>query len=139
VDTLNFDLLSYWIEKQSSVSFQDQVAEHVLDAAGMKQSFFMNINSLDTPSISGYQHTFLWKRLDENQLKLKISLLPSSGLLTNTEDMSMALIHLFRGEMGNFQKELTWLEDRENSKLLGFQKIRMFESDWLGHFGGQAG
>jgi predicted acetyltransferase len=41
--------------------------------------------------------------------------------------------------MGNFQKELTWLEDRENSKLLGFQKIRMFESDWLGHFGGQAG
>lgn len=91
---LNFDLLGYWIEKQSSVSFQDQVAEYVLDAAGMKQSFFMDLKSSDTLSISGYQHTFLWKRLDENQLKLKISPLPSSGLLTNTEDMSMALIHL---------------------------------------------
>lgn len=51
---LNFDLLSYWIEKQSSVSFPDQVAENILGSAGMKQSFFMDINSLDTPSISGY-------------------------------------------------------------------------------------
>ena len=135
----NYDLLGYWIEKQFSVSFQDQVAEHVLDAAGMKQSFFMDLKSSDTLSISGYQHTFLWKRLDEIELKLQIFPSPSSGLLTNTKDMSLALIHLLRGEMGNFQKELTWLEDRENSKLLGFQKIRILESDWLGHFGGQAG
>jgi hypothetical protein len=64
---------------------------------------------------------------------------PSSGLLTSTKDMSIALIHLLRGDMGNFQEELAWLNDQENAKFLGFQKIKILDSDWIGHYGGQAG
>jgi CubicO group peptidase (beta-lactamase class C family) len=136
---LNYDLLGYWLEKQSELTFQNQVSENIFASAGMKQSFFMDLNSADTLSISGYQHTFIWKRLEENQLKLRILPSPSSGLLTSTKDMSLALIHLLRGDMGNFQEELAWLGDQDNAKLLGFQEIRMLDSDWIGHYGGQAG
>ncbi|MFT4857861.1 MAG: CubicO group peptidase (beta-lactamase class C family) [Algoriphagus sp.] len=136
---LNYDLLGYWLERQSEITFQNQVSENIFTSAGMEQSFFMDLNSADTLSISGYQHTFLWKRLEENQLKLRILPSPSSGLLTSTKDMSIALIHLLRGDMGNFQEELAWLNDQENAKLLGFQKIKILDSDWIGHYGGQAG
>jgi CubicO group peptidase (beta-lactamase class C family) len=136
---LNYDFLGFWLEEQSELSFQNQVRENIFGSAGMEQSFFVDMDSPDTLSISGYQHTFLWKRLEENKLKLQIFPSPSSGLMTSTRDMSIALIHLLRGDMGDFQEELTWLNDQENAKLLGFQKIKILDSDWIGHYGGQAG
>ena len=136
---LNYDFLGFWLEEQSELSFQNQVRENIFGSAGMEQSFFVGMDSPDTLSISGYQHTFLWKRLEENKLKLQIFPSPSSGLMTSTRDMSIALIHLLRGDMGDFQEELTWLNDQENAKLLGFQKIKILDSDWIGHYGGQAG
>jgi CubicO group peptidase (beta-lactamase class C family) len=136
---LNFDLLGFWLEKSREGEFQDQAETQIFEPAGMDQSRFIKFDDWDSVAITGYQGTFLWKRLEEKQLKLQVYPSPSTGLLTSTQDMSLALIHLLRGEMGNFQEELEWLDDHENMKPLGFQKIRMLDSDWIGHFGGQAG
>ena len=136
---LNFDLLGFWLEKSREGEFQDQAAAQIFEPAGMDQSRFIKFDDWDSVAITGYQGTFLWKRLEEKQLKLQVYPSPSTGLLTSTQDISLALIHLLRGDMGNFQEELEWLEDHENAKLLGFQKIRILDSDWIGHFGGQAG
>jgi len=136
---LNFDLLGFWLEHKSDTYFQNQVKAEVFESGGMHDSFFLEADWMDSLETLGYKHTFLWKRLEVNKLKLQIFPSPSSGMLTTTKDMSLALVHLLRGEMGNFQEELAWLHDQENAKLLGFQKIRMLDSDWLGHFGGQAG
>ncbi len=136
---LNFDLLGYWLENRLETNFHNQANFQIFGPSGMDQSHYPLQDFNDSLPISGYQHTFLWKRLEVTEMRLQTFPSPSSGLLTSTRDMSLALIHLLRDEMGNFQNELAWLEERENSKLLGFQKIRMLESDWIGHFGGQAG
>ncbi|WP_075351008.1 serine hydrolase domain-containing protein [Algoriphagus marinus] len=136
---LNYDLLGFWLEKSREGEFQEQVSAQIFEPAGMDQSRFVKFDDWDSVAITGYQGTFLWKRLAEKQLKLQVYPSPSTGLLTSTQDMSLALIHLLRGDMGNFEEELAWLDDPENAKLLGFQKIRMLDSDWIGHFGGQAG
>jgi len=136
---LNFDLLGFWLEKNRESEFPEQVLSQIFEPAGMDQSRFVKFADWDSLAIQGYQGTFLWKRLGEKQLKFQVYPSPSTGLVTSTQDMSRALIHLLRGHMGNFQEELEWLEDHENAKLLGFQKIRILDSDWIGHFGGQAG
>lgn len=136
---LNYDLLGFWLEKRTDEQFHDLSVANIFGPAGMDQSDYNQADRSDSIQISGYQHTFLWKRLEENQLKLKISPSPSSGLMTSTRDMSLALIHLLRDDMGNFQYELDWLKDPENDNFFGFQKIRMLDADWIGHYGGQAG
>lgn len=136
---LNYDLLGYWLEDHSELRFQDHVKENIFESVGMKQSYFVDLTNYEQLSTAGYQRTLLWKRLEENPLKLQILPSPSSGMMTNTKDMSLALIHLLRGEMGEYQEELAWLNDSENDSYLGFQKIKLLDSDWIGHFGGQAG
>jgi CubicO group peptidase (beta-lactamase class C family) len=136
---LNFDVLGYLIQENSGVPFEEYLKEHVLLPAGMQQSFFATQWPDDSNSMTGYQETFVWKRIEPRRLSFRIVPSPSSGLVSSVRDFNLFLIHLSRGKMGIFQTELEWLSSMDTSVPLGFQEISLNEQTWIGHFGGQAG
>jgi hypothetical protein len=56
---LNYDFFGFWLEEQSELTFQNNVTENIFGSAGMELGSFLDMNSPDIRSISGYQHTFL--------------------------------------------------------------------------------
>lgn len=134
----NFDLIGYVLEVCAKQPFENLINERTLTTAGMENSHFATEWPLETNSISGYKRTFLWKRIQPMNLKLERFPSPSSGLVLSPEDLSKALLHLSRGEMGTFDEELAWLKTNSESPA-GFQKIRLNNATYWGHFGEQGG
>ncbi|MBN3582403.1 serine hydrolase [Algoriphagus aestuarii] len=135
----NFDVLGYLIQEDSGVPFEEYLKEQILIPAGMEHSFFATQWPYESNTMTGYQETFVWKRIEPRRLTFKTVPSPSSGLVSTIHDFNLFLIHLSRGKMGIFQNELEWLSPFESSVPFGFQKISLNDQTWIGHYGGQAG
>lgn len=134
----NFDLVGYLLEICTNTPFENLILEKTLTVAGMENSYFSTARPSETASVSGYKQTFLWKRIEPTKLKLERYPSPSSGLVTSPTDLSKALLHLSRGNMGTFGEELDWLQ-KESDSPAGFQKIILNNTNYIGHFGEQGG
>ncbi|GMQ29898.1 serine hydrolase domain-containing protein [Algoriphagus confluentis] len=135
---INFDILGFGLEKFQKTPFEQVAQEGALSIAGMKHSSFVKEWPEPGNSMQGYEKTFLWKRIQPNKIRFERSPSPSSGLVTTPEDLAMALVHLGRGKMGDFQQELDWLT-LSSGKLAGFQYFQLKGHEFGGHYGGQAG
>lgn len=134
----NFDLIGYLLEVLSERPFEEVAKERTFLTSGMEKSQFVTAWPIDSLSVSGYQQTFLWKRIEEKKLKLERFPSPSSGLILSAEELSKALLHLSRENMGIFGDELSWLKNGGETPA-GFQAIKINNSEFIGHFGGQGG
>lgn len=134
----NYDLIGYMLELLEAKPFEEIVKDRTLSAGGMEKSEFVTAWPIDALSISGYQRTFLWKRIEDKKLKLERFPSPSSGLVVSAEDLSNILLHISREKMGIFGDEIAWLKNEDNTPA-GFQTIRINNSELIGHFGGQGG
>lgn len=134
----NYDLLGYLLTAKDDIDLDSFVKTHVFEPSGMTNSEFVSEWPMEEKGLTGYQKTFIWKRIEPKRIKFSILPSPSSGLATSTKDMSIALTHLLKGENGKYSKALSWL-DTEGKVPLGFQKIEINGENWVGHFGGQAG
>ena len=135
----NYDFLGFLLSRSENLDFDSLLQRNILIPSGMVNSKFLTAWPIEENGVTGYQKTFLWKRLAPKRIRFPILPSPSSGLLTTTKDMSLAMVHLLRGEMGVYQKALNWLTIEENGIPLGFQKTQINGSEWIGHFGSQAG
>ncbi|TDQ18646.1 CubicO group peptidase (beta-lactamase class C family) [Algoriphagus boseongensis] len=135
---INYDLLGFALQDHSKKPFEELVKETVLEKSGMSSSEFVTSWPQENNSMLGYAKTFLWKRIEPKPIQLERFPSPSSGLVTTPENLAMALVHLGRGPMGDFQKEMDWLKSGSDHPL-GFQKIQIDGHNFIGHFGGQAG
>ncbi|WP_296701246.1 serine hydrolase [Algoriphagus sp.] len=136
---INFDLLGYLLQKSANIPFESYLKDNILIPAGMVNSDFATEWPENNNSMTGYQETFVWKRIEPKKLEFDRLPSPSSGLITSIEEMNLFLIHLLRGDMGIFKNELKWLNPTKIGAPMGFQEIRIDDESWLGHFGGQAG
>ncbi|WP_425638398.1 serine hydrolase domain-containing protein [Algoriphagus yeomjeoni] len=134
----NYDLLGFLLSALDDFELDSIVKTHVFKPTEMINSEYVSDWPLEENGLTGYQKTFIWKRIEPKRIKFKILPSPSSGLVTTTKDMSIALIHLLNDQRGKFSKHLSWLTT-DSEVPLGFQKIQVNGSDWVGHFGGQAG
>lgn len=134
----NFDLVGYLLEVLEAKPFEELAKERTLSSGGMEKSQFVTAWPIDSLAISGHQRTFVWKRIEEKKLKLERFPSPSSGLVLTPEELSKMLLHLSRENMGVFGDELDWLKITTGTPA-GFQSIRINDSDFIGHFGGQGG
>ena len=135
----NYDFLGYLLGESEQLDFAELLDRNVFAPCGMINSAFVNHWPIEETGITGYQKTFLWKRIEPKRIKFSVLPSPSSGLVTTTKDMSIAMTQLLRGNMGVYQKELEWLRIDGSNEQLGFQKTQINGTEWLGHFGGQAG
>ena len=132
---INFDLIGYVMETASGKAFGEFVKENTLAAAGMENSYFSEQRLYNLP---GHKQTFLWKRIQSTELKFERNPSPSTGLILSAEDLSKALLHLCRGNMGGFDQDLKWLTSASEIPA-GFQRIMLDEAGFIGHFGEQGG
>ena len=135
----NFDLIGYLISKSEKSDFDSLMQNSILRPSGMDNSSFVQEWPENGNQIEGYNRTFLWKRLSIKRTLFASYPSPSSGMVSNPEDMSKALIHLIRGKMGIYQPALNWLQPDGEAIPLGFQSTTINGETWTGHFGGQAG
>lgn len=135
---LNFELLAYLLEHQSHRPFEELMNPFLQINLGMSQSYFHTSATSDSLSAQGYQKTFIWKRLKEEPFIYEVTPDPASGMISSTQDLLKALIQLSRGELGNLQPHLAWL-NLEDSGLAGFQQVTLGQHHYWGHFGGQDG
>jgi CubicO group peptidase (beta-lactamase class C family) len=133
---VNFDLIGYLLESRSNEAFDELITANTLVAGGMEKSYFAT--ERPSGSFQGYKQTFLWKRIQTMELKFERYPSPSSGLILTPEDLSKALLHLCRGNMGTFDDELKWLQGNSGTPA-GFQKITINNTEFMGHFGEQDG
>ncbi|SFB45622.1 CubicO group peptidase, beta-lactamase class C family [Algoriphagus aquimarinus] len=135
----NYDLLGFLLSQYEDRDFHSLIQNGVLASSGMSDSDFVTAWPLEDNGITGYQKTFIWKRIEPKRINFPILPSPSSGLITTTKDMSIAITHLLRGQSGAFRRPLDWLTIDESKVPLGFQKTQIEGREWLGHYGGQAG
>ncbi|WP_332914330.1 serine hydrolase domain-containing protein [Algoriphagus boritolerans] len=135
---VNFDLIGFLLAAVEGKTFEEVTRDRTLLPSAMKKSGFVMEWPVDPPSASGYQQTFLWKRLEARTLKFERFPSPSSSLVVTAEELSKALLHLSRENMGIFGDELEWLKNGKSTPA-GFQKIKIDSSDFIGHFGEQGG
>jgi len=134
----NYDLLGYLLQDSENLDFSTIAHDVVFQKAGMNSSEFIQEWPQIDNSLTGYQSTVIWKRIVPKRIKFDVLPSPSSGMISTTKDMSIALIHLLRGNMGIFQSAVNWLENGSEVPL-GFQRIQINGQEWQGHYGGQAG
>lgn len=134
----NFDLIGYILEVLTKTPFEEQILEKTLKIGGMENSRFVTELPGESETAQGYKQTFLWKRIEPRAFKLDHFPSPSSGLVLSPVDLAKALLHLSRGNMGAYSKELAWLQN-ESETPAGFQKITLNNMDFIGHFGEQGG
>lgn len=134
----NFDLIGYLLEVLEEKPFEAISKDRTLFSGGMEKSEFVTAWPIDSLPISGYQRTFLWRRIEEKKLKFERFPSPSSGLVLTAEELSKILLHISRENMGIFGDELAWLRHKTGS-LAGLQSIRINNSEFVGHFGEQGG
>lgn len=135
---INYDLIGYLLENSSGIPFETVSQERILSQGGMEGSLFVTKWPLEDYPLIGYQRTFLWKRLEPRKLNFQHLPSPSAGLLVTAEDLSKALLHLSRGEMGTFSEELAWLKNGSETPA-GFQTITLNNTKFIGHYGEQGG
>lgn len=135
---VNFDLIGFLLGALEGETFEEVTKKRTLLPSAMMNSSFVMEWPVDSLSASGYQQTFLWKRLEARPLKFDRFPSPSSSLAVTPEELSKALLHLSRENMGIFGDELEWLKNGESTPA-GFQKIKINNSDFIGHFGEQGG
>ncbi|PZX49653.1 serine hydrolase domain-containing protein [Algoriphagus chordae] len=135
----NYDLLGFLLSRSENLEFHTHLQNSVLDPSGMEGSGFVSEWPSIEEGITGYQRTFLWKRIVPKRIKFPTLPSPSAGLVSTTKDMSSALIHLLRAERGAYRQALEWLSIEGTKVPVGFQKTQINGSEWIGHFGGQAG
>lgn len=135
---VNFDLIGFLLEALEEGTFEKMTKERTLLPSGMETSHFVVEWPSDSLFVSGYQQTFLWKRLEARALKFERFPSPSSGLVVTPDDLSKALLHLSRENMGIFGDELIWLKNG-SAIPAGFQSIQLNNSNFIGHFGEQGG
>lgn len=134
----NFDLIGYVLEVCTKTPFETVILEKTLAIGGMEKSHFVTVRPSETATSRGYKQTFLWKRIEPTRLKFERYPSPSSGLVVSPKDLSKALLHLSREDMGTFGEELAWLQN-ESETPSGFQKITLNNTNFIGHFGEQGG
>jgi CubicO group peptidase (beta-lactamase class C family) len=135
----NYDLLGFLLTANDATDLDSFVKTHVFEPSGMTNSEFVSEWPMKEKGLTGYQKTFIWKRIEPKRISFPVLPSPSSGLVTTTKDMSMAMVQLLRGENGAYQKAIDWLIIEDDDVPLGFQKTQINGSEWIGHFGGQAG
>ncbi|MDX5338023.1 MAG: beta-lactamase family protein [Cyclobacteriaceae bacterium] len=135
---INFDLLGLILQLHAQTPFESLIKSSTLQKAGMGNSYFTKTWPEPENPMVGNGKTFFWKRIEPKVMQLERFPSPSSGLLTSPEDLSMALIHLSRGNLSDLQTEMAWLRGGKEDPA-GFQKISIEGTDFLGHYGGQAG
>ncbi|WP_026950132.1 serine hydrolase domain-containing protein [Algoriphagus mannitolivorans] len=135
---INFDLLGFILQTHSQTPFDSLAKEHILKKSGMPSSYFLKKWPEPENPMIGHGKTFFWKRIEPKIMELERLPSPSSGLLTTPEDLSMALIHLSRGNLSDLNPALTWLKGDQDTPA-GFQKFTLKGMEFLGHFGAQAG
>lgn len=135
-DLLN--LGGYLLSLASGESFETLMQESVFSHSGMESTQFVNHWPASFNSTIGYKRTFLWRRLQPKSLRFSKHPSPSTGLITTAQDMSHALVHLIRGELGYFQSALTWLRSDQDLPL-GFESYSIQNKNYIGHAGGKAG
>ncbi|MDF2158275.1 serine hydrolase domain-containing protein [Algoriphagus sp. CAU 1675] len=137
---LNSDLIGFLLQKSTGIPFDSLVKTWVLEPAGMDSTFFPRSWPTEKPQIAmGYRQTFLWKRLEPSPMRKEYLPSPSSGMISSVNDLSKAVIHFIRADLGIFQQSLDWLKAKGTDVPSGFQHIRINNSSWLGHYGEQAG
>ena len=130
----NYDFLGFLSIAVDNFDLNSIIKTQVFEPSGMANSEFVSHWPLEESGLTGYQKTFIWKRIEPKRIKFSILPSPSSGLVTTTKDMSVALIHLLDGQKGKFSKQLSWLTVHTEVPL-GFQKTQLNGTDWIGHFG----
>jgi len=134
---INFDLLGYILESHSGKPFDQLAAELILIPSGMDSSVFnRSIQPDDHSPLKGYQSTVIWKRLEEKKTTFERFPSPSSGLISNGEDLANAMIHLNRWDMSFVYPYLDYLTGAK-AKPSGFQEVQLAGHTFLGHFGEQ--
>lgn len=134
----NYDLLGFLLSNSSKLKLDSIIQRHVFIPSGMLNSEFVEHWPIEENVLTGYQKTFIWKRIEPKRIKFHTLPAPSSGLVSTTKDMSLALTHLLKGDRGVYSEALSWLT-ASDAVPLGFQKTQLNGSEWIGHFGGQAG
>lgn len=134
----NYDLLGFLLSSSNEFKLDSIIQSHVFIPSGMLNSEFVAQWPIEENGLTGYQKSFVWKRIEPKRIKFQILPSPSSGLVTTTKDMSIALTHLLKGQNGQYSEALSWLTANAGVPL-GFQEIQFNGSKWIGHFGGQAG
>jgi CubicO group peptidase (beta-lactamase class C family) len=122
----------------SGKSFETLIQESIFSLSGMESTQFVNSWPADSHSTIGYKRTFLWKRLQPKSLRFSKFPSPSTGMITTPQDMSHALVHLIRSELGYFQTALAWLSTDQDLPL-GFESYSIQNETYIGHVGGKAG
>lgn len=135
-DFLN--LGGYLLSVASGKSFETLMQESIFSLSGMQSTQFVNTWPEDSHLTIGYKRTILWKRLQPKSLRFSKHPSPSTGLITTTKDMSHALVHLIRSELGYFQSALAWLRSDQDLPL-GFETYSIQNETYFGHAGGKAG
>ncbi len=137
---LNSDLIGFLLQKSTGIPFDSLAKTWVLEPAGMDSTFFPTSWPAKNSQITmGYQRTFLWKRLEPRPMRQEYLPSPSSGMISSVNDLSKALIHFIRADLGLFQQSLDWLQSKERGVASGFQQIRINNYNWLGYYGDLAG
>jgi CubicO group peptidase (beta-lactamase class C family) len=122
----------------SEKSFETLMQESIFSLSGMESTHFVTSWPTDSHSTIGYKRTFLWKRLQPKSLRFSKFPSPSTGMITTPQDMSHALVHLIRNELGYFQPALAWLRT-DQDHLFGFDSYSIQNETYIGHVGGKAG
>ncbi|MDR7131896.1 CubicO group peptidase (beta-lactamase class C family) [Algoriphagus sp. 4150] len=135
----NYDLLGFILSQSEKLDFDSLIHRKIFMGSGMTNSNYLPHGTKDEYGVEGYQKTFIWKRIMPKQIKFPVLPSPSSGLATTTRDMSLAMIHLLRGDKGAYHHALDWLTIEGSKVPVGFQKMPISGSEWIGHYGGQGG
>lgn len=96
-----FDILGIVVSRASGMSFHEYVRTHILEPAGMINSFYKKpANELPAGWAKGYSYGI--KTTEWNPYPYTENYFPSSGLKSSLLDMSQwGMLHLNKGKIGN--------------------------------------
>jgi CubicO group peptidase (beta-lactamase class C family) len=136
----NYELLGYLLEKDSGLSYDNLLNRWLSEDLDLQNSYFKGNSQEENPVVMGYRKTYVWKRLKPHPFTYQVSPYPSSGMISTLDDLIKVTTQLIRADLGMLKSNVQALEVNEKESWAGFQQIAVGEeSNWMGHFGGQAG